>query len=144
MAMAGAFSPTVLQDYAADLIRACGGDSAAAPRPAELDNTRHVGTCSMHAAPALLGTLCVFCVLRRLLCREKLRTTYSGSEDAPELEQIVSTDGRAARRVDAYSSRAGRLVTNGRAQRGSAPPRPKAKKGSARERQELEPVFWPR
>ena len=139
-----ALTSSSLRDYAADIASACGGDSASAPRPADLDNTRHVGACSLHAAPAILCILLVLCVLRQLLCRERLRTLYS-SEDAPELEEIVSSEGAAARRVDAYGSRAGRLVVNsgGARTQSSAPPRAKRKK-LATASQELEPVLWRR
>ena len=146
-----AFAPLALQDYAAELADACGGGEAQAARPMELDNTKHVGSCSIMATPVILGVLAVFWVLRQMLCREKLRQTYSGSEDAPELEEIVATDGGRSRRVESYSSRHGRLVTNaggsgsgsskGCAGKTSAP-RPKKKKGCADA--ELEPVLWRR
>lgn len=145
-----AFVTPVLDDYLNDLRDACGGGQAG-PRPAEFDNTKHVGSCSLAATPAVLGVLMVLCILRRILCKEKLRQTYSGSEDAPELEEIVATSGNSSRRVESYSSRHGRLVTNAGASRsgGSSSssstgkaPRPKAKRGAASA--ELEPVLWRR
>jgi hypothetical protein len=132
-----AFSPSVLHDYYEELVAACGGNTAAGPRPEELDNTKHVGGCSLQATPPILGVLFILWVLRRMLCREKLRQTYSGSEDAPELEEIVSTTGRTTRRVEGYSTRQGRLVSNNAAGRTAAP---RAKKKGARAH-ELEPVL---
>ena len=135
----------LLQPYMDDLGNACGGDSASSPRPDEqLDNTRHVGSCSLHAAPVVIGVLFAFWLLRRLFCREKLRTTYSGSEDAPELEEIVAADGGHKRRVESYSSRHGRLVVNAEESRAAGAPRPKKKKQGGVAAAELEPVLWRR
>ena len=143
-----AMPPNTLQSYAAELMSACGGDTPRF-RPAELDNTKHVGSCSLLLTPAVIGGLCVLCVLRRLVCREKLRELYSGSEDAPELEEIVASGGGAARRVDTYSSRHGRLVVNSGAGRTEATPTPRPKKSrrdhrSALELEEAVPVLWRR
>ena len=136
----------VLQSYVDDVKSACGANSASLPRPDELDNTRHVGSCSLHAAPAIIGTLAGLWLLRQLFCREKLRTTYSGSEDAPELEEIVSTDGGSKRRVESYSSKHGRLVVNAaqtsRSGGAAAVPRPKAKSKKGGSAAEMEPVLW--
>ena len=148
-----AFDPArYADDYLGAMASACGSDTAAAPRPDELDNTRHVGSCSAFAAPVVVGCLFVLFVLRRVVCgATRLRQTYSGSEDAPELEEIVASDGgRAGRRVDGYSvGKAGRLVSGARAVRSGSTisggaPRPKKKRGSADQSPELEPVLWRR
>ena len=134
---------TNLRDYADDVRAACGGDSINAPRSAELDNTKHTESCSLHILPAILAALFILFVLRRLLCKEKLRTLYAGAEDAPELEEIVSCGGGTTKRVDSYSTDArGRLVSNRNApaqQASRGAPRPKKKRGAE---DELEPVLW--
>ena len=136
----------ILTDYVVDLRTACGADEVARPRADELDNTKHAETCSVTAIPGVLGVLLVLFALKRILCRETLRETYSGSEDAPELEEIVSSSG-AARRVDAYSSRSGRLVSSATNAAGCGSskqaPAPRGKRsGRTAPVAELEPVLW--
>ena len=115
-----------VSDYLASLSAACSSPDAA-PRPEVMDNTAHVASCSMAAAPGILAVFALLLGLRRLLCPQRLRTTYSGAEDAPELEAITG-DGK--RRVDGYDVRAGRLAT--------ARPKPKSKRKASET--ELEPV----
>ena len=95
------------------LVVACGGTSSRSYRPnEELDNTKHTSGCSLAATPGILGVLLVLCVVKSLLCPSRRRALYAGSEDAPELEEIVSSDGsRHGRRVDSYATRHGRLTT---------------------------------
>ena len=136
--------------YLETLVVACGGTSSRSYRPnEELDNTKHTSGCSLAATPGILGVLLVLCVVKSLLCPSRRRALYAGSEDAPELEEIVSSDGsRHGRRVDSYATRHGRLTTGtiggsgsgvDRSSSSSRAPRPKSK-GKARSA-ECEPVL---
>ena len=130
---------TSLRDYAEDVRAACGGDSITAPRSAELDNTKHTESCSLHILPAILAALFILFVLRRLLCKEKLRTLYAGAEDAPELEEMLPAG--TTKRVDSHSTGARERpsATAPRRRSASRAPRPKKKRGAEHE---LEPVLW--
>ena len=128
----------LMDDYVAQLTQSCGGGAQAAA-PTVMDNTAHVASCSLAATPVIIGLLAVFWLLRCLICPQQLRTTYSGSEDAPELETVCSGDGGTTRRVESYSIRAGRLTSSPSLHDA---PRPKAKGRKTSQRDiELEPVL---
>ena len=97
--------------YLTTLVRSCSGSSRTYRPGEELDNTKNTAGCSLVAAPGIVGVLLVFFTLKCILCPSKQRQLYAGSEDAPELEEIVSSGGgRPGRRVDSYAVRHGRLT----------------------------------
>ena len=133
------------EHYKLRLQAACGSEDIG-PRPQELDNTRHTMSCSLAATPPILLVLVVAALCKRLLCPQRLRQSYSGSEDAPELE--IASSGR--RRVDSYAVQQGRL-TSAVVQQAPTPGKPKRVQGkpkssrgtsSATRGTELEPVLW--
>ena len=133
-------------DYMTKIVVECGGADTSSPRPEELDNTKHTAGCSLAATPGILVFVGLVFALKTLLCPSKRRTLYAGSEDAPELEEIVSS----GRRVDAYSSSHGRLVTGDASSSGSSrkkktgTPRPLNKNRGRGGAAEMEPVLWSR
>ena len=146
---------SVYHKYLNSLVVACSGGARTYRPDEELDNTKHTSGCSLVATPGVLLVLFVLFTLKCLLCPSKRRQLYAGSEDAPELEEIVScSPGKNARRVDSYATRAGRLTTgssgsssrssNSRGSRGgggsssSRAPRPK---GRSAHSAECEPVL---
>ena len=97
--------------YLTTLVRSCSGSSRTYRPDEELDNTKNTAGCSLVAAPGIVGVLLVFFTLKCILCPSKQRQLYAGSEDAPELEEIVSSGGGCpGRRVDSYAVRHGRLT----------------------------------
>ena len=130
----------LLSEYFSQLQSAC-GDSDSAPRPEVMDNTAHVASCSLTAAPGVIGLFVLAMALRRVLCPPRLRQTYSGSEDAPELEEIACDDGQIQRRVESYGIRSGRLASARPSDR--AAPKAKSKRKPPAEA-ELQPVLWRR
>ena len=121
--------------YLASLRAAC-SSTEDAPRPEVMDNTKHTASCTAVITPGIICICVIIWVLRTVLCPSKLRQTYSGSEDAPELEEIATTDpSRRQLRAASYQVRHGRLT--------SAPTGPSKGKKSVRSgrAQELEPVL---
>ena len=131
-----------ISNYLAQLQAAC--SSGDAPRPEVMDNTAHVGSCSMAAAPGVVGVLIVIMLLRKILCPQRLRQTYSGAEDAPELEAITCDDGSSSLRCDSYAIREGRLAS-ARPSSSSRESKPKPKGKKKASNVEMEPVLsWKR
>ena len=131
-----------MSDYGASLRDACGFDASAGPRGDVLDNTKHVGSCSLISAGPIVAVVAVGLVLKCLLCPARLRQTYSGSEDAPELEVLACAGGGGTgRRVDSYATRSGRLTSAAVAPAARGGGKAARPKGRARRGEELQPVL---
>ena len=131
-----------LTSYVAAVVDAC--SAAGASRGQELDNTSNAAGCSMKLAPGAVVIAVALAGLKSICCPGRQRALYSGSEDAPELEEISTTGNRSAKRVDSYHTKSGRLTVAPSPSVGSAKVKSsKRTKGRALET-ELEPVLWSR
>eukprot|EP00308_Calcidiscus_leptoporus_P023921 CAMPEP_0119354974 /NCGR_PEP_ID=MMETSP1334-20130426/3922_1 /TAXON_ID=127549 /ORGANISM="Calcidiscus leptoporus, Strain RCC1130" /LENGTH=166 /DNA_ID=CAMNT_0007368691 /DNA_START=77 /DNA_END=577 /DNA_ORIENTATION=- len=103
-ALVGIGSLRAYVDYAKD---ECG---VGAQHAQALDITAHTAGCSQAVALPVLALVALTVAARCIFCQQKGRRLYSGTEDAPELEEIIRTDGSGGRQIDSVRVVSGRLV----------------------------------
>lgn len=137
-----------LSSYPDAVVAACSAAGSTRTDGQELDNTSNAASCSLTIAPGAVLIAVALAVLKSVCFPGKRRALYSGSEDAPELEEIATTGDRSAKRVDSYHTKSGRLTAApiSPTRLGSVDAKAKSSKrtrGRASET-ELEPVLWSR